>query len=122
MVSLADRVSQILRKVVKVLVPGLIYKGSNNVSSTIFKVFGMMTPGIEYSSPRPLANTLPTKPIEREREIKQTERGRKNEIEIVRNRYEGHTLDKGIFLKKQIIFKKNFFSININSALFGISL
>ena len=30
------------------------------VSSTIFKVFGMTRPGIEPRSPGPLANTLPT--------------------------------------------------------------
>ena len=33
-----------------------------DVSSTIFKVFGMTWPGIEPKSPRPLANTLPTRP------------------------------------------------------------
>ena len=33
---------------------------SKEVSSTIFKVFGMMRPGIKHRSPRPLANTLPT--------------------------------------------------------------
>ena len=38
---------------------------SKEVSSTIFKVFGMMWPGIEPRSPRPLANTLPTRPIKR---------------------------------------------------------
>ena len=31
------------------------------VSNTIFKVFGMTWPGIEPRSPRPLANTLPTR-------------------------------------------------------------
>ena len=36
---------------------------SKKVSSTIFKVFGMMRPGIEHRSPGPLANTLPTGPI-----------------------------------------------------------
>ena len=35
---------------------------SKEVSSTIFKVFGMTPPGIEPGSPRLLANTLPTKP------------------------------------------------------------
>ena len=34
---------------------------SKEVSSTIFKVFGMTRPGIELRSPRPLANTLPTR-------------------------------------------------------------
>ena len=34
---------------------------SKEVSSTIFKVFGMMRPGIEPRSPRPLANSLPTR-------------------------------------------------------------
>ena len=33
------------------------------VSSTIFKVYGMRRPGIEPRSPGPLANTLPTRPI-----------------------------------------------------------
>ena len=32
---------------------------SKGVSSTIFKVFGMMRPGIEPRSPGPLVNTLP---------------------------------------------------------------
>ena len=32
------------------------------VSSTIFKVFGMTRPGMEPRSPGPLANTLPTSP------------------------------------------------------------
>ena len=32
------------------------------VSSTIFKVFGMTRPGIEMRSPGPLANILPTRP------------------------------------------------------------
>ena len=36
---------------------------SKEVSSTIFKVFGMAQPGIEPRSPRPLANTLPTRPL-----------------------------------------------------------
>ena len=35
------------------------------VSSTIFKVFGMTWPGIEPRSPRSLANTLPTRPMSR---------------------------------------------------------
>ena len=35
------------------------------VSSTILKVFGMNRPGIELRSPRPLANTLPTRPMSR---------------------------------------------------------
>ena len=34
---------------------------SKEVSSTIFKVFGITRPGIELRSPGPLANTLPTK-------------------------------------------------------------
>ena len=33
---------------------------SKEVSSIIFKVFGMTRPGIERRSPGPLANTLPT--------------------------------------------------------------
>ena len=36
---------------------------SKEVSSTIFKVFGMMWPGIEPKSPGPLANTLPIRPM-----------------------------------------------------------
>ena len=36
---------------------------SKGVSSTIFKVFGMMLPGIEPRSPGPLANTLPSRPM-----------------------------------------------------------
>ena len=36
---------------------------SKEVSSTIFKVFGMTRPGIEPSSTGLLANTLPTRPI-----------------------------------------------------------
>ena len=36
---------------------------SKEVSSTIFKVFGMTRPGIEPRSPRPLANTLPSGPM-----------------------------------------------------------
>ena len=36
---------------------------SKEVSSTIFNVFGMTRPGIERKSPKPLANTLPTRPI-----------------------------------------------------------
>ena len=36
---------------------------SKEVSSTIFKVFGLTRPGIEPRSPRPLANTLPTRPM-----------------------------------------------------------
>ena len=36
---------------------------SKKVSSSIFKVFGMTWPGIEPRSPRPLANTLPFRPI-----------------------------------------------------------
>ena len=38
---------------------------SKEVSSTIFKVFGMTQPGIEPRSPGPLANTLPTRPMNR---------------------------------------------------------
>ena len=33
------------------------------VSNTVFWVFGMTWPGIKPRSPRPLANTLPTRPI-----------------------------------------------------------
>ena len=36
---------------------------SKEVSSIIFKVFGMMQPGIEPRSPGPQANTLPTRPV-----------------------------------------------------------
>ena len=36
---------------------------SKEVSSTIFKVFGMTRPGIEPRSPGPLANTQPTRPM-----------------------------------------------------------
>ena len=36
---------------------------SKEVSSTIFKVFGMTRPGIEPQSPRTLANTLPIRPM-----------------------------------------------------------
>ena len=36
---------------------------SKEVSSAIFKVFGMTRPGIEPRSPEPLANTLPTRPM-----------------------------------------------------------
>ena len=35
---------------------------SKEVSSTIFKVFGMTWPGIEPKSPGPLANALPIRP------------------------------------------------------------
>ena len=38
---------------------------SKEVSSTIFKVFGMTQPGIEARSPRLLANILPTRPMSR---------------------------------------------------------
>ena len=38
---------------------------SKDVSSTIFKVFGMTRPGIEPRSPGPLVNTLPTRPMSR---------------------------------------------------------
>ena len=38
---------------------------SKEVSSTIFKVFGMSWPGIEARSPGTLANTLPTRPMSR---------------------------------------------------------
>ena len=38
---------------------------SKEVSSTIFKVFGMIRSGIEPRSSRPLANTLPTRPMSR---------------------------------------------------------
>ena len=34
---------------------------SQEVSSTIFEVFGMTRTGIEPKSPKPLANTLPTR-------------------------------------------------------------
>ena len=37
---------------------------SKKVSSTIFKAFGMTRPGIKPRSPGPLANTLPTRPIQ----------------------------------------------------------
>ena len=36
---------------------------SKEVSSTIFKVFSMTRPGIEPRSPGPLANTLPSRPM-----------------------------------------------------------
>ena len=36
---------------------------SKEVSSTIFKVFGMTWPGIESRSPGPLANIQPTRPM-----------------------------------------------------------
>ena len=36
---------------------------SKEVSSTIFKVFGMTRPGIEPRSPEPLVNSLPTWPM-----------------------------------------------------------
>ena len=36
---------------------------SKEVSSTIFKVFGMTRPRIEPKSPKPLVNTLPTRPM-----------------------------------------------------------
>ena len=36
---------------------------SKEVSSTIFKVFGMTQPWTEPRSPEPLANTVPTKPM-----------------------------------------------------------
>ena len=38
---------------------------SKDVSSTIFKVFGMTRTGIEPRSPGPLANTLSTRPMSR---------------------------------------------------------
>ena len=38
---------------------------NKEVSSVIFKVFGMTRPGIEPKSPRPLVNTLHTRPISR---------------------------------------------------------
>ena len=38
---------------------------SKGVSSTILKVFSMTQPGIEPTSPGPLANTLPTRPMSR---------------------------------------------------------
>ena len=38
---------------------------SKEVSSTIFIVFGMTQPRIEPRSPRPLVNTLPTRPMSR---------------------------------------------------------
>ena len=38
---------------------------SKELSSTIFKVFGMTCPGIEPRSPKPLANTLATRPMSR---------------------------------------------------------
>ena len=36
---------------------------SKEISSTIFKGFGMMQPGIEPRSPGPLTNALPTRPL-----------------------------------------------------------
>ena len=60
---------------------------SKEVSSTIFKVFGMTPPGIEHGSPGLLANTLPTRPMsqfrerEREREREKREREREREGE-----------------------------------------
>ena len=44
-------------------VPKYCWLLSKEVSSTIFKVFGMTRPGIEPRSLRPLANTLPTGPM-----------------------------------------------------------
>ena len=38
---------------------------SKEISSTILKIFGMTRPRIEPLSPGPLANTLPTSPINR---------------------------------------------------------
>ena len=38
---------------------------SKEVSSTVFKVFGMTQPGIKFRSPGPWANTLPTRPMRR---------------------------------------------------------
>ena len=44
-------------------VPLYCWMLSKEVSSTIFKVFGLTWPGIEPRSPRPLANTLLARPI-----------------------------------------------------------
>ncbi len=41
----------------------LIVLSVKEISSTIFKVFGMTRPGIEPRSPGPLVNTLPTWPM-----------------------------------------------------------
>ena len=41
----------------------------HKVSGAIFKVFGMTRPGIEPRSPRPLANTLPARPMRRYKNI-----------------------------------------------------
>ena len=43
----------------------ILYCGvlSKEVSGTLFKVFGMTRPGIEPRCSRPLANTLPTRPM-----------------------------------------------------------
>ena len=49
---------------------------SKEVSSTIFKVFGMMRPRIEPRSPGPLANTLPTG-LMKERKIMEIKYGKK---------------------------------------------
>ena len=46
---------------------------SKEVSSTIFKVFGMMRPGTGPRSPRPLVNTLPTRPMGQFLNIKQSQ-------------------------------------------------
>ena len=43
--------------------PSYCWVLSKEASSTIFKVFGMTRPGIETRSPGPLANTLPTWPM-----------------------------------------------------------
>ena len=47
---------------------------SKEASRTIFKVFGMTWPGIEPRSTRPLANTLPTRPMSQLQNYKSTGR------------------------------------------------
>ena len=49
---------------------------NKEVSSTIFKVFGMTRPGIEPWSPGPLANTLPTGPVNQRQKTQISERNR----------------------------------------------
>ena len=52
------------------------------VSSTIFKFFGMTRPGIEPRSPGLLANTLPTRPMSHETEAVFTKKVMNNEALI----------------------------------------
>ena len=47
------------------LYPYICWVLGKEVSSTIFKVFGTTRAGIEPRSPGPLANTLPTRPMNR---------------------------------------------------------